>query len=111
MGKKKARGPKRVTAWEAYVTIVNTEQTTFSESEREIFFSSTKRSEGPGERSYRRKFGLDEDAAGPAMGRDVPELGDREIKSVYSRSASGKDQISDRKSTRLNSSHSQISHA
>ena len=62
--------------------IIVRENALWNEDEASLYFDTSNRSEGPGEKSYRRKHGLDETKAGSAYELDVPELNNVELKSI-----------------------------
>jgi len=78
-------GPKRRSDYELLRDLVSVEGTTFPEHLREELFNprDKKGGEGPGERIYRRTYGLDESLVGSPKGPDVPEHGGKELKGVY----------------------------
>lgn len=76
---------KKQPEYELLRSTIELEGTIFPEHLREELYNprDKKGSEGPGERLYRRTYGLDEKLVGSPKGRDIPEHDGKELKSVY----------------------------
>lgn len=77
--------PRKVSEYDLLKDTIELEGTTFLEHLRSELYNprDKKGSEGPGERIYRRTYGLDETLVGSPKGRDIPEENNKELKSIF----------------------------
>lgn len=73
----------RTTRYLELVELMKLEGTLFNAGAVDVYFERPTASSGPGELTYRIHHGLDVTRVGASKGRDVPEHGDAEIKSIF----------------------------